>query len=329
MEDGFGDIDLDVQEVDVKSFKFLLSYQNEMLKSLVNDPLCNNPLSLSYEVNAEAIKFIHRFYSGQEITLDGDNIIGILSFCVCYSEHRLIPSCMKCLSEIVNNQLIIDIFQLIPYLNSPDLSDFEDVLKEILSTKANNLLLSSELKELTIPSVEYMLKIPCLQIDNEEKLFKSLIEYYKNIKEYYNDPNELIEDFNSRIFANINWSKINVEMIDENSPELINEEELLKYIRDSTHPLSNRIYVYDFPEIDDDKQLRELLKDYYYNNPCFALIKDEDMNYLHNENIRLLLKKYLKYRNIRFKISCLLLIAHTKDDINRMNIYNIYYLFIL
>lgn len=318
MTGGYGDIVLSVGDSKMPSLKYILCYQNEMLKSLIDDPLRKEVLELSAEINANSLSYMNEFYSGKEITIDVNNVVDILSFCVCYSDHRLIASCMKCLKEIISNQLIIDIFQLIPYLNSPDLLDLEEVLKEILSSKSNDLLFSSELKELTVDSVEYILRIPCLQIETEDKLLKSLFDYYENIKEHYEDLNELKEDFKKLIFPNINWNRIKVEEMDDKYFEIINKETIKKYQKESS-PLFNRIYICDYPEISEDKILCETLKEYYYSCPSFETINDETMCHLHNDDVEMILKKYLRYKNVRFKIGCLLLISHLKIELSCMN----------
>lgn len=95
LKNGLGDLKVIIKGKEYISSKVILCANNLFFLNTVNDEKFNGVIELDNSCNEIGFKNMEKYYSGGIIDINEDNVIDILTICICYDEEKLIKECVK------------------------------------------------------------------------------------------------------------------------------------------------------------------------------------------------------------------------------------------
>lgn len=92
---GYSDIKFKIRGKEINGIKSIICYKNNILRELINDPCCKEPIELSSYVTECGFINLLRFFGGGTVKIDSKNVIDILTTSFCFNELTLIKSSIK------------------------------------------------------------------------------------------------------------------------------------------------------------------------------------------------------------------------------------------
>lgn len=235
-----GDINIEVNGEIIPCIKSFLCYKNPIFNKLISDPLCPSPLPLSDAVTKHSFMLLLRYYGYGTIDINNENVVEVLRICILYNENYLLRICKEYIEKHFNEDLIAELLSTTEYLNNDYMNSTNDLLQNYLQYNGYDIFCKSELYNLPISLVKYILSTPGLIIPDENQLLSQILSYYTAITEELNNnkqiPLEIKREFEEDyedLMSKLDWNKIKVNKLKDTDLLIIGGKKTINKFKDT------------------------------------------------------------------------------------------------
>lgn len=233
----FSDIDIEIDGEIIPCVKAFLCYKNPIFNKLISDPQCPSPLPLSDSVTKHGFMLLLRYYGYGSIEINVKNVMEILRICIMYNENYLLKICKEFIEKHFNEDLIKELLITTEYLQNNYMITTNNLLQNYLQYNGYDIFCKSELYNLPITSVKYILSIPGLIIPDENELLNRILCYYRVISEDMingETPLEIKQEFEEDyqdLISKIDWNNIKVNKLKDTDVLIVGGSNTIKELK--------------------------------------------------------------------------------------------------